>query len=350
MQIFGSKTQLQLIQTLVMLFICCESFFSCAHGGFSAFTVQTANQQPQVCTVENDVMKLGFALHFLDLCVLSRDVPDGTSAVGSAGLLSIRISCAWHCHFVHRLYPNMVSYSQFQRTQVLILFNEGNSYSVIAKKSRVKLPTVKKWLRQARADEEYFKEGPHSSREGNRRANRRGAPVLSAKKNLTALGKEPARKQSGAPVLSDRDRRKIKKDMELHPKKGSRKASIRISKTSAESLADDDLADRQGGPRAAAVPSSRPQTGPDACTEAATSGLRKGTPSDDWTHVLAADEVEAPTDGSPNLHNAVYWAKATAKVAPSRRYFVAGLRTERWSRSKSKVTRILAGIKSCCKP
>lgn len=193
------------------------------------------------------------------------------------------------------------------RAKVVLLRQEGYSQSVIAKKTKVPLGTVKRWCVELQKDPNGFEQHRRAKPKGNKHAHR-----------------------DGLPIMSTRDKTKIERYSELHPRVSQRKMVPKLPSaigvtasrsTIARVLKDYCLKNLHRARKPVLTPATKRKR----------VVFAKVNLDRDWTLVLSADEVTVTLDSGQNTHNSVYWAKAGTKVPPmpthkfptSRRYFVA---------------------------
>lgn len=197
-----------------------------------------------------------------------------------------------------------------KRAQALALFSAGHSCSVISKTLKVNISTIKKWSKLRKTKPSVLQREPRHHRLGNRKAHRI----------------EP---------LTKREKRKIAVFVKQHPKKRLRRCKAALAKPS-----------YQGRPPIFAsiqtiskvckefnVLPGKPQRRPwySLAQRKKRKVFAENHEEDDWSHTLAADEVEVSLDGTVNVHNDFYWTDKPDQIPPHRshkfavakRYFVA---------------------------
>jgi hypothetical protein len=208
--------------------------------------------------------------------------------------------------FVIRNLPAMAKYNRSKRVEALTLFDCGWSYSLIAKHVNVPLPTIKRWMRNAKRDRKQMLSGKRRANPGN-----------------------PSSRRT-EPPLTDRNRKKIVASIQQNPKRSLRKTARQLKVTSRLTVSKSTLsliaasADLEPGHRA-----RKPFLSPE--DQERREAWAIAHKPDDWSSTVVVDELDVDLNGSPNLHNQVYWHKRgtpvpsipTRKFPVSRHYFMA---------------------------
>jgi hypothetical protein len=185
----------------------------------------------------------------------------------------------------------MGKYARSKRDQAATLFDAGWSYSLIAKHLNVKLPTMKRWLRNLKRSRQTNSKAKRKTNKGNPHANRTDPP------------------------LSARDRKKIVAVLVNNPRRPLRKTSKALAREAHLTASPSTLSRiaRENDLEAGHRPRKPALSANDEARRLEWGLANRGR---DWSNVLAVDEIDVDLNGSPNLHNMVYWHKKGTPVPP----------------------------------
>lgn len=200
-----------------------------------------------------------------------------------------------------------------RKRAIALLFDASYSCSVAAKRVGVPIATVKRWLRV----------------EKKKRREKAKAEALGKKWEPPKNVGNPMSRRSDPP-LSERDRKKIALDIEQHPRRPLRASSIAIRKELRLAVSPSTLSRIAREQEIEASHRSR-KPALSAADEKKRDAFAHARIGDDWSDLVAVDEILVDLNGSPNLHNTFCWHKKGTPVPPipthkfpiSRNYFLA---------------------------